>query len=218
MAGEAISILIADDHPVVREGLRALIDVQSDMAVVGEAADGVEAVEKARTLRPDVVLLDLLMPGMDGIAAIPAILRVCPDTGILVLTSYAEDDKVISSIRAGAMGYLLKDSSAPHLLQAIRDVARGEAPLPPAIARKVIHELTRPRPAPPASTQPLSEREREVLALIAKGLSNQQIADALVITERTVHTHVGNILHKLNLPNRTQAAIYALNAGLGSAD
>ena len=209
-----IRVLIADDHPVVREGLRALISAQRDMQVVGEASDGREAVEKVRELTPDVVLLDLLMPGMGGIAAIPEVLRESPDARILVLTSYAEDDKVISAIKGGALGYLLKDSSPAELLEAIRNVFRGEAPLPPAIARKLVREFARPYTEPAIPEEPLSERELEVLALIARGLSNREIAEALVISDRTVQAHVSHILHKLHLPSRTQAALYAVREGL----
>ncbi|MDP2661538.1 MAG: response regulator transcription factor [Dehalococcoidia bacterium] len=211
---ETIHVLIADDHPIVREGLRALISGQRDMVVVGEAADGQEAVEKVRELNPDVMLLDLVMPGVDGIAAIVQVLRESPDVRILVLTSYSEDDKVISAIRAGALGYLLKDSSPGELLEAIRQVSRGQASLPPAVTLKLIREFTRPQAEPAAGEELLSERETEVLTLIARGLPNREIADALVISERTVQAHVSHILHKLSLPSRTQAALYALRLGL----
>ncbi len=210
----AIRVLIADDHPVVREGLRALLYVQPDMEVVAEAADGLEAVQRTRELRPDVILLDLLMPHMDGLAAIGEIRRELPDACILVLTSYAEDDKIARAIKAGALGYLLKDSSPYELLAAIRAVAHGEASLPPAIARKLISEFTRQPASASGSEDALSERELEVLGLLAKGLSNQEIAKALVISERTVHTHVSRILRKLHLSSRTQAALYALREGL----
>ncbi|MGE5619121.1 MAG: response regulator [Sphingomonadaceae bacterium] len=209
-----IRVLIADDHPVVREGLRALLSCHDDMEAVGEAADGQEAVSRARELRPDVVLLDLLMPGTDGISAIPGILQESPDTRILVLTSYAEDEKIISAIKAGALGYMLKESPPQELLKAIQDVARDEAPLPPAIAKKLISGFTRPQNPPVAGGEPLSPREVEILAFLARGFTNREIAEALVISERTVHAHVSHILHKLRLPSRTQAALYALREGL----
>jgi NarL family two-component system response regulator LiaR len=214
---ETIRILIADDHAIVREGLRALIGAKPDMELVGEAADGVEAVLKARSLQPDVILLDLVMPRKDGIEAIGEIKQENPEAHILVLTSFAEDEKVFSAIKAGALGYLLKDSSPQELLQAIRDVHRGESSLHPAVARKLIGELNRPSDLP-ATEEPLTEREVEVLSLVARGLSNQEIAERLVVSERTVRTHVSNILGKLHLANRTQAALYAVREGLASPD
>ena len=214
---ETIRILIADDHAIVREGLRALIDTKPDMELVGEAADGVEAVLKARSLQPDVILLDLVMPRKDGIEAIGEIKRENPEARILVLTSFAEDEKVFPAIQAGALGYLLKDSSPQELLQAIREVYRGESSLHPTIARKLIRELNRPSDLP-ATEEPLTEREVEVLSLVARGLSNQEIAERLVVSERTVRTHVSNILGKLHLANRTQAALYAVREGLAGLD
>lgn len=214
---ETIRILIADDHAIVREGLRALIDTKPDMELVGEAADGVEAVLKARSLQPDVILLDLVMPRKDGIEAIGEIKRENPEARILVLTSFAEDEKVFPAIQAGALGYLLKDSSPQELLKAIREVYRGESSLHPAIARKLIRELNRPSDLP-AIEEPLTEREVEVLILVARGLSNQEIAERLVVSERTVRTHVSNILGKLHLANRTQAALYAVREGLAGLD
>lgn len=214
---DTIRILITDDHAVVREGLRTLISSEPGMTIVGEAVDGVEAVLKARSLRPDVVLLDLVMPRKGGIEAIEEIKRDNPQARILVLTSFAEDDKVFPAIRKGAQGYLLKDSSPDELLQAIRHVYRGETSLHPTIARKLIQEINQPSDLPP-SEEPLTEREVEVLRLVARGLSNQEIADGLVVSERTVRTHVSNILSKLHLANRTQAALYALKEGLSSLD
>jgi NarL family two-component system response regulator LiaR len=212
-----IRILIVDDHAVVREGLRALIDSEPGMTLVGEAVDGVQAVQQAASLQPDVVLMDLVMPRKDGIEAIGEIQAENPNVRILVLTSFAEDDKVFPAIKAGALGYLLKDSSAEELLRAIRDVYRGEPSMHPTIAHKLMRELQRPSDLPPTE-EPLTEREVQVLKLVARGLSNQEIADRLVVSERTVRTHVSNILDKLHLANRTQAALYALREGLASLD
>lgn len=210
-----IRVLIADDHVVVREGLRALIEAKPDMELVGEAQDGAEAVLLAHSLKPDVILLDLVMPYMDGIEAISEIRRENPTARILVLTSFAGDDKVFPAIKAGALGYLLKDSSSQALIQAIREVYRGESSLHPTIARKLIRELNQPSPATPAESL-LTEREEAVLKCVAGGLSNQEIAETLVISQRTVSCHVSNILEKLHLVNRTQAALYALREGLAS--
>jgi NarL family two-component system response regulator LiaR len=214
---ENIRILIADDHAVVREGLRALIEVETGMELVGEAADGIEAVQKARSLHPDVILLDLVMPRMGGIEAIGEIKEEDPGARILVVTSFAEDDKVFPAIKAGALGYLLKDSTPRELIQAIRDVYQSEPTMHPSIARKLMRELQRPPELPPTE-EPLTERELEVLSLVARGLSNQEIGEKLFITERTVRTHVSNILSKLHLANRTQATLYALREGLARLD
>ena len=208
-----ISVLIADDHAVVRGGLRALLDTEEGIDVVGEAADGVEAITRARALNPDVILLDLMMPRKDGLEVITEIRESDPSARILVLSSFSDDEMVFSAIKGGALGYLLKDSSPSELLQAIREVYNGESSLHPTIARKLIRELNRPSNLPP-SEDPLTEREVQVLVLVAQGMSNQEIADTLVISERTVRTHVSNILSKLHLANRTQAALYALKEGL----
>ena len=210
---ERIRVLIADDHHVVRGGIRALLETEEDIDVIDEAADGVETVLKTRSLNPDVILMDLMMPRKTGIEAIEEITQEDPDARILVLTSYSDDEKVFAAIKAGALGYLLKETSTKELLQAIHDVYRGESSLHPAIARKLIRELNRPSNLPPAD-EPLTEREIEVLIFVARGYSNQDIANALFISERTVRTHVSNILSKLHLANRTQAALYALKEGL----
>ena len=217
MNQERIRILIADDHAIVREGLRALIETEAGMELVGEASDGIEAIQMSRRLAPDVILLDLLMPRKDGLAAIEEIKQDQPDACILVLTSFAEDDKVFPAIKAGACGYLLKDTAPQALLQAIRDVHRGESSLHPTIARKLLQELNQPSDLPPAA-DPLTEREVDVLRLVAQGLPNEEIGERLFIAERTVRTHVSNILGKLHLANRTQAALYALREGLASLD
>ncbi len=212
---ERVKVLIADDHAVVREGLRTLIGSEEGLVLVGEAADGAEAVIKARSLKPDVILMDLVMPRKGGIEAIREIKREMPEAKILVLTSFGEKDKVFPAIKAGALGYLLKDTLPAQLLQAIYDVHSGKAPLQPSIALKVIGEIQEPSDA--ASPEHLlTEREVTVLKLVARGLTNQEIADELVISEWTVRTHVSNILEKLHVANRTQATLYALREGLAS--
>jgi two-component system, NarL family, response regulator LiaR len=211
--GKTIKILIADDHAVVREGLCSLIATEPGMEVQGEAPDGLVAVKMYEKLQPDVALFDLVMPRMNGIAAIQEIITRYPHARILVLTSFAEDEQILPAIKAGALGYLLKDTSPEELLKAIREVYAGESSLSPVIARKLIQEINRP-PQRGDTIETLSEREREVLNLLADGLSNQEIAGILVISERTVRNHVGNILGKLHLANRTQAALYAIRTGL----
>lgn len=213
----AIRILVADDHPIVRQGLRALIEAKPDMELAGEAADGIEAAALAHTLRPDVILLDLLMPRLDGISAIGQILSENADARIIVLTSFAEDDNVFPAIRAGAVGYLLKDSSPETLVQAIREVHRGGSFLHPTVARRLMQEFAHP-PGLQRAEGSLTERELAVLRLMASGLSNHQIAERMVISERTVSAHVSSILQKLHLANRTEATLYALREGLASLD
>lgn len=212
---ETIRVLITDDHPIVRKGLRTLIMSEPDIELVGEATDGIEAVLKARSLKPDVILLDLIMPRLDGLGAIQQIKQENPEARILVVTSFAEDDKLFPAIKAGALGYLLKDSSPEQLVKAIRDVHCGKSSLDPAVAIKLIRELNRPAQQSPL-IDPLSDRELEVLKLVAQGRTNLEIADALVISERTVGNHIGAILSKLHLANRTQAALYALREGLAT--
>lgn len=210
---ETIRVLITDDHAVVREGLRTLINLEPGMEVIGEAEDGVGAVRMAHELQPDVILLDMVMPHKDGLTAIGEIKELQPEARILVLTSFADDDKLFPAIKAGALGYLLKNSSPQRLLKAIRDVYQGEPSMSPDVAKKLMLEIQRPPELPPTE-EPLTERELEVLRLVAQGLSNQEIAAELVIGEGTVRTHVSNILTKLHLANRTQAALYALREGL----
>ena len=214
---KTIRLLICDDHAVVRRGLRSLVGVKPEMELVGEAVDGEEAVSMAKKLKPDVIIMDLIMPRKDGVAAIAEIKKENPDAKILVLTSFSDDKNVFSAIKAGASGYLLKDSSPEDLLQAIDDVYHGKSSLHPVIAQKVIHEMHQPSDLPPTD-DPLSEREVEVLRNVAQGMSNQEIAQTLKIKEGTVRIHVGNILNKLQLANRTQATLYALREGLAELD
>ncbi len=223
-AGICIRVLLVDDHALVRQGLRMFIEMQDDMQVVGEGSNGAEAVELAAQTQPDVILLDLVMPGMDGIDAIRRILERSPLSRVLVLTSFGEDDKVFPAIRAGAQGYLLKDIQPRELIKAIREMHQGKTQLHPDIARRLLSAVTDNPPAP-AKAAPISkemegltEREREVLDLIARGLSNREIAAKMVISEKTVKTHVSNLLGRLGLEDRTRAAIWALKHGLGSKD
>jgi len=208
---DVIAVLIADDHPVVRHGLRTFLETQEDLGVVGEAADGAEAVELAERLLPDVVLMDVVMPGLDGVEATRRVRGLSPSTKVIVLTSFDDDEKVFPSIKAGAAGYLLKDVHPQELADAIRRVHGGEALLAPSVAAKLMQEVAGER-AP--SSGGLTERELDVLRLIARGLSNKLIARELVVSEKTVKTHVSNILAKLHLADRTQAALYAVRERL----
>ena len=204
--------MIVDDHPVVRQGLRTFLAVQDGIAVVGEAGDGAEALATVRSLAPDVVLLDLVMPGMDGVAAIARLTEESPDTKVLVLTSFPDDDKLLAAVRAGAAGYLLKDVAPAELVEAVRAVARGEAALSSRPAARLLRDYAQGRSS--ASPVALTGREREVLALVGRGLANKQIARELSIAEKTVKTHVSHVLSKLGLADRTQAALYAVRVGL----
>jgi NarL family two-component system response regulator LiaR len=211
-----IRVVIAEDHDIVRKGIRVLLSMAPGIEVVGEADDGREAVHQVMDLRPDVTLMDLVMPRMDGIEAIRRIMERQPEARILVLTSFSTDDKVFPAIKAGAMGYLLKDTDPKDLVKAIHQVHEGESSLHPAIARKLLQELAAPPPEKQAPVDPLTEREVEVLRQVARGKSNRQIANDLVISEGTVRTHVSNILSKLHLASRTQATLYALREGLAT--
>ena len=213
--GETIRIAIADDHPIVRQGLRVALGAQDDLELVGEASNGAEAVEVARRLEPDVMIMDLQMPVMDGISAIEEITEENEDACILVLTSFPDDNNVFSAIKAGAMGFLLKEAPPEDLLEAIRTVNSGEAALHPTIARKLIQEVKAPTETR-SSLDPLTPREMDVLKCLSRGLSNREIAEELTVSVRTVTTHMRNILDKLHVSNRTQAALYAIEHGVDS--
>ena len=212
-----IRVLIVDDHAIVRKGIRALLSESGGFEIVSEVADGQSAVSVAAKTEPDVILMDLLMPGMDGIEATRRIKERQPEARILVLTSFAADNKLFPAIKAGALGYLLKDSSPEELVRAIHQVHRGEPAVHPAIARKVLQEIARPVDRQPPS-EALTSRELTVLQLIAQGLSNQEIADELTVSEPTIRAHVSHILGKLHLASRTQAALYAVREGLTTED
>jgi NarL family two-component system response regulator LiaR len=213
--GSPIRVMIADDHAIVRKGLRALLATEPGIEVVAEAEDGNEAVALVGRAQPDVVLMDLVMPGTDGLEATRSILEARPKTRILVLTSFDGDDKVFPAIKAGALGYLLKDSGPEELVQAIQQVHDGESSIHPSVARKLLRQLAHPD-EPASGIEALTDREAEVLCLVAHGQSNREIAEELTISEATVRTHVSNILGKLELCSRTQAALYALKKGLAS--
>ena len=208
-----IKVLVVEDQAVVREGVVAILSFSPDIEVVGQAENGVQALTMVKAKKPDVILLDLVMPQMDGLTAIPRIKEIDPDARILVLTSFAEGDRVYQAIKSGALGYMLKDSTRDQLLQSIRDVSQGRASLHPSVALKVIQEINRPSDLS-KNIEPLTGRELETLQLIARGLSNQEIANALFVHERTIAKYVSSILNKLHLANRTQAALFALREGL----
>ena len=212
---DLIKILVVDDHMVVREGLCALLTPRNGMEVVGEAADGAEAVEKARTLKPDVILMDLNLPVKSGLEATADIIRENPAARILVLTSFDEDENISAAIRAGALGYVLKNTSASELFHAIRGVAMGSLSVSPAVTQAMLRDMRQPAPAPPSPEPALTTREREVLRGLAQGQSNQEIAETLNIEKTTVRSHISSILNKLDLDNRTQASLYAVEMGLG---
>jgi NarL family two-component system response regulator LiaR len=213
MTPTPIRVLVVDDHPVVRQGLGALLAECEDMNVVGEAANGREAIRQAEVTQPDVILMDLIMPEMGGIEAIQRILSGQPKVHILVITSYGGDDLVFPAIQAGAHGFLLKDSGAGPLAQAIRQVHRGEPALHPDVARKLMQEIKEPAPEKP-TPDPLTAREVETLSLLASGLENPEIAERLTVAEVTVRSYISRILDKLHLANRVQATLYALREGL----
>ena len=212
-----IRTLVVDNETLVRDGFVTILSVQSDIEVIGEAVDGIEAVELARKEKPDVVLLDLAMPRQDGLTTIPILKEISPEIKILVLTSFDESDRAYQAIKSGALGYLLKDSTRVQLLQAVRDVAAGKASIQPSIAIKVIQEIENPIHKS-FTADPLTPRELETLRLIARGLSNQEIANLLFVHDRTVAKYVSTILEKLQLANRTQATLYAIREGLTDED
>ena len=224
-AGEKIHVLIVDDHAMVRQGLRTFLELHDNPAelpieVVGEAVNGIEAVELANRMQPDIVLLDLVMPKMDGIQATARILECSPNSRVMILTSFGEEDKVVPAIQAGAHGYLLKDIAPDQLIQSIRNAHRGEVQLHPNAAQQLMSVIAQKASVEfrsrPLETGPLTEREGEILGLIARGMSNREIAEKVFISEKTVKTHVSNILSKLHLDDRTQAAIYALKHGFAT--
>jgi NarL family two-component system response regulator LiaR len=211
-ADSAIRVLIVDDHAVVREGLRTFLSLQEGIEVVGEAADGEEGVAAAERLRPDVVLMDLVMPRLDGVGAMRELRRRAPGIRVIVLTSFADDERLLPAIRAGAAGYLLKNAQPQELARAVRAAHVGEALLDPVVAARLVEALAQPPGEPPPER--LTAREREVLELLARGLSNKRIAREMEIAEKTVKTHVGHVLAKLGVADRTQAALHAVRAGL----
>ena len=217
MSDQIIKVVIVDDHAVVRKGIRALLATEEDIQILDEGVDGAQAVRLYQELEPDLMLLDLLMPNLNGIEAIKQIKASHPAAKILVLTSFAADEQVFPAIKAGALGYLLKDTQPQELIEAIHQVHQGESSLSPTVARKVLEEVFQPAEKPP-TTDPLTRREVEVLQVLAKGKSNRDIAEQLSISETTVRTHVSNILGKLHLASRTEAALYALKEGMADLE
>ena len=212
-----IRVLVVDDHAIIRKGIRAVLELVADIDLVGESENGLDAIKQDQALEPDVIVMDLVMPDLDGIEAIRRIKLHRAEARILVLTTFAGEEMIFSAIKAGASGYHLKDSSPDVLVEAIRQVYRGEASLHPIIARKVLHELSTPSKRPP-TTDPLTPRELEVLQCLSQGYENREIAERLVISEATVRTHVSKIMSKLHLASRTQAALFAIKEGLTSPE
>ncbi|HEX7393802.1 MAG TPA: response regulator transcription factor [Anaerolineaceae bacterium] len=214
---ERIRILIVDDHPLIREGLRAILETQPDMELVGEARDGNEAVARAQALKPDVILMDLALPHMDGVEATRQIIQNDPLVRVLILSNYLDDDKVFGVLKAGAKGYLIKETNPQDLRQAVRAVYQGKSALDPAVQRKLVDQFAQTTGKSASSKDNLTEREQEVLRLMAQGLTNPQIGHKLSIAEGTVRFHVSNVLKKLGLKNRTQAVLYAVHNGLADS-
>lgn len=213
-----IAVFIVDDHPIVRQGLRTLLELQDDIVIAGEAVNGKAAVEQCARLIPDVVLMDLVMPELDGISATQQIRKQNPSTQVIALTSFVEDEKIIPAIQAGAVSFLLKDVAPNELMDAIRAAHHGEARLHPAVIQKLMHQVAEQPSSAKEHASDLTERELDVLRLVAEGMSNREIADRLVISEKTVKTHISSLLSKLGKDDRTQLAIHAIKKGLVSAD
>jgi two-component system, NarL family, response regulator LiaR len=218
VSDEAIRVLIVDDHAVVREGLRTFLELQDGIEIAGEAGDGAQAIKLASELEPDVILMDLVMPGVDGVTAMRAVRKRSPRSRVIVLTSFLDDERLMPAIEAGADGYLLKDVEPSELARAIRTAQTGEAMIAPSVAGRLLRTLSRPRSASTVDADRLTRREREVLELIAAGRSNKRIAFELGIAEKTVKTHVGHVFAKLGVTDRTQAALIAVRSGLVSRE
>jgi DNA-binding NarL/FixJ family response regulator len=212
---EPVRVLIVDDHAVVRQGLITFLELQDEIEVVGEASNGKEALAKVKELKPDVVLMDLVMPVMDGLTAIKEVKQLRPETEVIALTSFADDEKVFTALRSGATGYLLKDVQPTDLVKAVLAAERGEVQLHPEVAKRLMHEVITPAKTSD-DLEELTDREREVLGLLGRGMSNKEIAREISVSEKTVKAHVSSILNKLNLPGRTHAALYAVKRGLAS--